>query len=128
MLRHILVQDFYVCRMFPIYASMALLAAIGLLFVRRTRKTHWGIEDIDQRSREDSFERSVFWAALIWCVVAQWDDFVAFNGWKPITYQDQVFRRLLWRNTTHLSMSKDTLFASGHFATAIIKNRGLNPF
>ena len=51
-----------------------------------------------------------------------WDDLVSFDGWKPLSDERLIHKRLLQRNATHLSLSRNTLFATGPLAKLVGKD------
>ena len=53
---------------------------------------------------------------VAWGAFTAWEQLVVHDGWKVLTDETQITKRLLQRNGTHLSMSGDTPFARGALA------------
>ena len=61
----------------------------------------------------------LFPLAFLWAIATDWTQLIAWDGWKTVNSEDQLIHHLLWRNTTHLSMSGNTPLATGPLADAI---------
>ena len=77
-----------------------------------------------QRVHQDT-NNALFLTTLILgegCVATSWPNLIIYNGWKVITDQDIIARRILQRNSTHLFMSGESPFARGLLAEDIGKD------
>ena len=102
MIRSLLVQDFVVEKMNPIFASLTLMAYLGSLFTMKQIS-----EDMN------NFHLiTMSW----WCLGSKWSDIVVSRGCKPLLGKIKIHKALLRKNTTQLSMSGDTPFARGRLA------------
>ena len=61
----------------------------------------------------------LFCFSLVWVVATDWKELIAWNGWKNIESEELLYKHILRRNTTHLSMSANTPLANGPLADAI---------
>ena len=56
---------------------------------------------------------------FLWGFTTDYEELMAFDGWKNITAEDEIIKRLICRNTTHLVQSANTPFASGYLSEEI---------
>ena len=56
---------------------------------------------------------------ISWGSSTVWSQLAVNDGWKVLTSEEQITKRLLQRNGTHLSMSGDTPVARGKLASDI---------
>ena len=54
-----------------------------------------------------------------WGIFTVWEKIASHEGWKVITDEKQITKRLMLRNGTHLSMYGDSPFARGPLADAV---------
>ena len=105
MIRQLQVQNFLVTRMLPVFASFALLVYMGMGFLgKMAGERTW---------------RAMGLYCAVWCTSVCWGDYVVFDGWKPLTDEKRIHDRLLRRNATHLSLSRNTPFATGIMAKTV---------
>ena len=119
MLKQLLVQNFLVYRMPPVYASWAVLAMLGICFQSERGGPPYQKSFYERGTLTDGLQRSVVLCFLLWSTYADWNDMVIFDGWKPLSDEQMIHKRLLRRNATHLSLSRNTPFAMGPLADAV---------
>lgn len=104
MLRSLLVQDFKQGVIQPVIGCVCLLFFLALFYSRT-----WKLKQF----------QGLYSMALLWAVSIDFEELVAFDGWKNLTSEEQINQRLIIRNTTHLAQSGDTPFVSGSLGKAI---------
>ena len=103
MIRTLLVQDYRVHQILSILGALALTVLLGAF-------STGGIGFSND---------AMLVRALPWSVFTVWSQITAHYGWKVLTDEELITKRILRRNSSHLSMSGDTPFARGHLANDI---------
>lgn len=106
MIRRLLIHDFLPGVIRPVCGVLALL----VMLLCNT--------PLQQKISPD-ISRILFCLSLVWVVATDWKELIAWNGWKNIESEELLFKHILRRNTTHLSMSANTPLANGPLAEAI---------
>ena len=102
MIRNLLIPDY---RLHEIISIIGVLAFTLLIFQLLTHK--------------ETHSPSLIILSGAWGLFTVWESIVAHEGWKVITDEKQITKRLMLRNGTHLSMSGDSPFARGPLADAV---------
>ena len=103
MIRTLLVQDYRVHQILSILGALALTVLLGAFSTEGV-----GFSNDAMLVR-----------ALPWSVFTVWSQITAHDGWKVLTDEELISKRILRRNSSHLSMSGDTPFARGPLANDI---------
>ena len=56
---------------------------------------------------------------MTWALTINYKELIEYDGWKNLTSEEQINKRLIMQNTTHLAQSANTPFASGELGEAI---------
>ena len=70
-------------------------------------------------SAEEDYNQTLIIATGAWGTFTVWEQLTTHDGWKVVSDEKIITKRLLLRNGTHLSMSGDSPFARGPLAEAI---------
>ena len=103
MIRSLLVPDYVLERMNPMWAIL-LIVAFGTMGRSNLKGLPVGI------------------LMSIWCTRINWGDLELTKGWKPLLGEQEIHKMLLRRNEFQLSQSGDTPFAEGEIAVDIGKD------
>jgi len=102
MIRNLLIPDY---RLHEIISIIGVLAFILLIY--------------QLLSPTEVHTTSVIILSGAWGLSTVWESIVEHEGWKVITDEKQITKRLMLRNGTHLSMSGDSPFARGPIVDAV---------
>ena len=103
MIRTLLVQDYRVHQILSILGALALTVLLGAVSTGGV-----GVSNDAMLVRD-----------LPWSAFTVWSQITAHDGWKVPTYEDLITKRIIQRNSSHLSMSGDTPFARAPLADDI---------
>ena len=101
MLRNLLVQDYKPGVIKPVIGVITLVFFLSCF------------TSMYERAVKTQAQQLLF---FLWAFSTDYEELMAFDGWKNITAEDEIIKRLIRRNTTHLVQSANTPFASGYLS------------
>mmetsp|Transcript_20521 Transcript_20521/g.24444 ORF Transcript_20521/g.24444 Transcript_20521/m.24444 type:complete len:134 (+) Transcript_20521:2-403(+) len=106
MIRSLLVPDYQLHHILVVFGMLAWISLMCL----------------DCSDGATSYSNSMIALALPWGAFTVWSQLTTHDGWKVITDEDKITKRIIRLNGTHLFMSGDSPFARGPLADAIGKD------
>ena len=112
MIQTMLVHDFKRGVILPIIGVICIVIFLACIFQTTT-------SSFLPSKQQNIMLYGIFPLAVGWGTLTDWDELIAWDGWRTINSEEILNKMLIRQNTTHLTMSDNTPFAEGPAATSI---------